>query len=383
MDFLLEPEIAFLNHGSFGACPQAVFSAYQQFQQRLESQPVRFLQREFPALLADARAVLAEFVGAAATDVVFVPNPTFAVNEIARSLDLSNGDELLMSDHEYGACRNAWRFMSRKQGFRLVEKSITLPVHSEKAIVDEFWCGVTSRTKVIFLSHITSPTALTIPVAEICRRARQRGDIITVIDGAHAPGQLDLQLEELGADFYVATCHKWLCAPKGASFLYARSDRQALIEPLVVGWGWGEDRTIRLGSDFLDCHEWLGTQDPAAYLAVPAAIDFQRRHDWFSVRSRCRDLAQLAVDQAAEIDGVNRVHPPAFSRQMGLVEIEAGGDEKAIQQQLREDSKVEVPVIRWHDRSFVRISVQAYNTRADIDALTTGLARIAATRRSP
>ena len=260
-EFLIRPDVVYLNHGSFGACPRSVFKVYQDWQTRLESQPTHFLQRELPDRLDAARVELGQFVGAGASDIVFVPNPTFAVNEIVRSLDLGPDHEVLTTDHEYGACVNAWRFMSEKKHFQLCQQPLTMPPHSPDAILREIWSGVTPRTRVIFISHITSPTAITLPVQAICGRALESG-IITVVDGAHAPGQIDLDLCTLGADFYVAACHKWLCAPKGASFLYAHARVQHQIQPLVVGWGWGADRRWRRGSAFRDCHEWLGHTIP-------------------------------------------------------------------------------------------------------------------------
>ncbi len=382
MDFLLEPGVVFLNHGSFGACPREVHDEYQRLQRRLEAQPVRFLQRELPDLLRLARAELARFVGSDERDVVFVPNPTFAVNEIARSLELTADDEVLMSDHEYGACRNAWLFLAPKAGFSIVEAPVPLPVASNEEIVERLWAGVTDRTRVMFLSHITSPTALTVPVAEVCRRARRRG-IITVIDGAHVPGQLDLDVTAVGADFYVATCHKWICAPKGSAFFHARREVQHLIEPLVVGWGWGDDRQFNRGSDFLDFHEWLGTDDPSAYLTVPTAIAFQQANDWPSVRSQCHGLAVEAVSRAAELPGVEPVHPPEMFAQMALVELAGNAaasrdDPQAIQARLYREHRIEVPVVSWNGRRFVRASFQAYNTADDVDALVTGLRAVTA-----
>lgn len=375
MEFMLEPGVVFLNHGSFGACPRDVHDEYQRLQRRLEAQPVRFLQRELPDLLGQARAQLARFIGSDAGDVVFVPNPTFAVNEIARSLRLAPRDEVLMSDHEYGACRNAWRFMAPRVGFSIVEAPVPLPVGSDEEIVERLWAGVTSRTKAIFLSHITSPTALTLPVAEICRRARQRG-IVTVIDGAHVPGQIDLDVTAVGADFYVATCHKWMCAPKGSAFFHARREMQHLIEPLVVGWGWGEDRLVDRGSDFLDFHEWLGTDDPSAYLTVPRAIEFQAANDWPAVRSTCHELAVDTADRASAIPGVEAVHEPDSYAQMVLLELTGSTgsrDPSPIQTRLYDEHRVEVPVISWNGRVFVRVSVQAYNTVDDIEALVASL----------
>lgn len=374
MDFLLDPEIIFLNHGSFGACPRVVHEEYQRIQRRLEEQPVRFIQRELPDLIADARQSLADFVGAHHDEVVFLPNPTFAVNEIARSLKLGPGDEVLSSDQEYGACCNAWRFMAGKNGFSIVQQGVALPVRSDAEIVEEFWKGVNDNTKVIFLSHITSPTALTIPVAEICRRAKQHG-ILTVIDGAHAPGQLDIDLHQLGADFYTATCHKWMCAPKGTAFLFARREVQLLIEPLVVGWGWGKDRTqFCSGSDFVDAHQWLGTHDPSGYLTVPKAIQFQAEHDWETVRQRCHRLAARGVDHASDrVANIKRVHDDLFFQQLALLEITNRVNAASLQHSLYLRHKIEVPVIDWKDRQFVRVSVQAYNSARDIDRLVEAL----------
>ncbi|HEV2239161.1 MAG TPA: aminotransferase class V-fold PLP-dependent enzyme, partial [Ktedonobacterales bacterium] len=280
-EYLLRPGVAFLNHGSFGACPRPVFDAYQHWQRELEGEPVEFLQRRLPALLAEARARLGAFVGTQADNLVFVPNATYAINIIARSLELQPGDEVLGSDHEYGAVARTWRFNCARQGAVWRAQPIPLPITSADEFIERFWAGVTPRTRVIVLSHITSPTALIFPVAEVVRRARERG-ILTVIDGAHAVGQLDLALDDLGADFYTSNAHKWLCSAKGSAFLFARPEAQALLRPLAVSWGW---EAITPGpSRYQDYFEWTGTDDPAAYLSVPAAIEFQRRHDWPRVR---------------------------------------------------------------------------------------------------
>jgi len=371
-EFLLEPDVVFLNHGSFGACPRVVHAEYQRLQLQLESQPVRFLQREFPDLIHNARARLATYIGADTDEVVFVANPTFAANEIAKSLQFGEGDELLCTNHEYGACRNAWQSVADKCGFEVTERPLPLTATSSDALADLFWSGVSDKTKAIFISHISSPTALTFPVEEICRRASQR-DILTIIDGAHAPGQLSLNMHGLGVDFYIGTCHKWMCAPKGSAFFYAKRERQDLIEPLVVGWGWGEDRLFNSGNEFVDAHHWLGTHDPAAYLSVPAAIDFQEQHDWDTVRTRCHELAVAAVEKASTIAGVTRVHDDMLYQQMGLVELHDCEDPSQLKQDLYEHHRIELPATSWNDRNFLRISVQAYNSEADIDAFVSAL----------
>ena len=373
--FLLDPEVIFLNHGSFGATPRPVFAAYQEWQRRLERQPVYFLVEELIGHLAAARQALGAYLHADADDLVYVPNATFALNIVARSLDLRAGDEVLTTDHEYGACDNTWRFLSQKRGFAYVAQPVPLPVVSATAVADQFWQGITPRTKVIFLSHITSSTALTFPVADICRRARAAG-ILTVIDGAHAPGQIPLDMAAIGADFYFGNAHKWLCSPKGAAFLYARRDKQPLLEPLVVGWGWGENRPWTYGSNFLDDQQWLGTNDLSAYLAVPAAIAFQAEHNWTAVRQQCHLLLQETGRRIGALTGLPPIYPDeaGFYHQMASIPLPPLSDAKAFKTHLYQTYHLEVPIVEWNGRPFIRVSIQGYNTPADADALLATLA---------
>ena len=306
--FLLDPNVTFLNHGSFGATPRPVFEEYQHWQYKLEQQPVRFIDREVHSHLKNARQKLGEYLNAQPDNLVFVPNATFGVNILVRSMKLQDGDEILTSNQEYGACENAWSLSCQKTGASLVRQPISLPVTSFAHIVDQFWQGVTPRTRVIYISHITSPTALCMPVDEICKRARDAG-IITIIDGAHAPGQMDVDLEAIDADFYVGNCHKWLLSAKGAGFLYASKEMQEMVEPLVVSWGWGSNSPYTTGSNFLDNLEWWGTKDPAAYLSIPAAIQFQEQHDWPSVRQQCNQILQEALRRISELTGIPPVYP--------------------------------------------------------------------------
>ncbi|MEW5989335.1 MAG: aminotransferase class V-fold PLP-dependent enzyme [Chloroflexota bacterium] len=374
--FLLDPDVVFLNHGSFGACPRPVFETYQQWQRRLERQPVQFLGRELMGLLQEARQVLAGYVHVEANDLVYVPNATFGVNVVARSLALGPGDEVLATDHEYGACDRTWRFLSRQRGFAYVRQPISLPVESAETIVEQFWQGVTERTRVIFISHITSPTALRLPVEAIGQRARAAG-ILTLIDGAHAPGQLPLDLTTLGVDFYTGNCHKWLCAPKGAGFLYAAPDRQPLIEPLVVSWGWGEERPFTSGSDFLDYLQWQGTDDPAAYLSVPAAIQFQAEHNWPSVQEECHQLARATMIEIGRLTGLAPLYPAdsGLYRQMFTVPLPPG-DVDQLKNRLYDEYRVEAPTWEWNGRPYLRVCVQGYNTTADLETLLVGLAAV-------
>jgi isopenicillin-N epimerase len=373
-EYLLRLGVAFLNHGSFGACPRPVFEAYQRWQRELETEPVEFLQRRLPALLAEARVRLGAYIGTDADNLVFVPNATYAINVIARSLELRPGDEVLGSDHEYGAVARTWRFNCARQGAIWRAQPIPLPLTSAEAMIERLWAGVTPRTRVIVLSHLTSPTALIFPVAEIVRRARER-DILTVIDGAHAVGQLDLALDDLGADFYTSNAHKWLCSAKGSAFLYARPERQALLRPLAVSWGWESDTPGP--SRYQDYFEWTGTDDPAAYLSVSAAIEFQEQHDWPRVRAACHDLAQDAARQVAALTGLPSIAPPEWSGQLVAIPLPRRADVAAadLHRQLFALDQVEVPIVDWQGHRFVRVSIQAYNSPRDVARLVAALAR--------
>ncbi|MCP4538026.1 MAG: aminotransferase class V-fold PLP-dependent enzyme [Chloroflexi bacterium] len=369
--FLLRPDIIFLNHGSFGACPHPVFKDYQAWQLELERQPVEFLGQRFAELMHKARQALGTFVGASADDLVYVPNATMGLNTVARSLPLGAGDEVLSTDHEYGALDRAWRFVCRKRGAQYIRQPVPLPIKSEDQVIQAIWSGVTEHTRVLFLSHITSPTAIIFPVTELVRRARA-ADIITVIDGAHVPGQIPLDLSALGADFYSGNAHKWMLCPKGSAFLYARREMQHLLEPLVVSWGWEAERPG--DSRFIDEHEYQGTKDIAAYLAVPAAIRFMAVHDWPTVQRTCHELVRYARQRITVLTGLESITPdtPAWFAQIASFPLPLC-DATALKQRLYTEFHIEVPIITWNDRQFVRVSIQAYNTQTDVDALVDAL----------
>lgn len=373
-EFLLDPDIVFLNHGSFGACPRPVFEVYQAWQRELERQPVAFLGRRFPDLMRIARTHLAGAIGCAPDDVVYVPNATHGVNVVAHSLGLAPGDEVLTTDHEYGACDRTWRLVTHAAGATYRAVPLDAPLSTHDALVDAFWAAVGPRTRVIYLSHITSPTGVIFPVAEICRRARAAG-ILTVVDGAHAPGQVPIDMRAIGADAYTGNLHKWLCAPKGSAFLYVRPELQARIEPLVVSWGWEPDADYwPYDSPFVAAHEWAGTRDPSAFLAVPAALDYRRERRWDAVVARCHRLAREARARLTALPGVTALHPDddAWYAQMIAVVLPRV-DPAALKARLYDDFGVEVPIIAWNERVLLRVSVQGYNTHGDIDALVAGL----------
>jgi isopenicillin-N epimerase len=367
--FMLDPGVVFLNHGSFGACPREVFERYQAWQRELERQPVEFLARRLPALLADVRERLAAYVDARPDDLVLVPNATSAVNAVARSLRLNPGDEIVATDHEYGACDLLWRHVCERSGARYVRAELPIPLPADPtAVADTVLARVTARTRAVFVSHVTSPTALVLPVATIAARAREAG-VMTIVDGAHGPGQVPLSLETLGVDVYAGNCHKWLCAPKGAGFLWAREELQDSIDALVIGWGYGEDAT------FVSRHTLAGTRDPAAYLAVPDAIDWQRDHDWDTVRDRCHELARAARARLAELTGLEPLTPDSREHFVQMVAARLPDvDADALQRRLFDEHHLEVPASRnWNGTPLLRASFQGYNDESDVERLLAAL----------
>lgn len=371
--FLLDPSVTFLNHGSFGATPKPVFDEYQRWQRELERQPVEFMGRRFTGLMAESRAALGKYLGTHADNLVYTQNVTVSLNIVARSLDLGAADEVLSSDHEYGAIDRTWRFLSKERGFAYINQPVSLA--SREAFIDSFWSAVTPHTRVIFLSQITSPTALIFPVEEIVQRARAAG-IITVIDGAHGPGQLPLGLDSLGADFYGGNLHKWLCAPKGAGFLYARPEVQGMLKPLVVSWGYEPETP---GSSlFVDLFEWGGTRDIAAFLTVPAAIEFQAKHNWDKVRSACHELAEAAQTRICDLTGLSPLHSRSenWFAQLVTAPLPAEIDIAVLKSRLYDEHRIEIPVLAWKDKKLIRISIQGYNSKKDVDHLISALSRL-------
>ncbi len=360
-EFLLDPEIVFLNHGSYGACPRAVFERYRAWQLELERQPVEFLGRRLDQLLAEARRALATELGADPDDLVFVPNASTGVNLAAWGLDLQPGDEVLSTDLEYGALNQTWAHVSQRTGARYVRTHVPLPLEREDDALEAVWSGVSERTRALFVSHITSSTAIRLPVEELCRRARARG-IATIVDGAHAPGQIPLDLRAVDADFYAGNCHKWLCAPKGAGFLHVRRELQAGVHPLVIGWGYADDPT------FVRRHELQGTRDPAAYLTVPAAIDWLAARDWDAIRDRCFALARRL---RGEVD-LEPVCAPELLGQMVAWRLPENAPAD-IQERLYSEHRIEIPVTEHAGGRLLRASVAGYTTEAELTHLRDAL----------
>jgi len=382
--FLLEPGLVFLNHGSFGACPREVFADYQRWQLELECNPVAFLGRRSGALLASARARLAASLGADASDLVFLPNATSGVNTVAQSLRLQPGDEVLATDHEYGACDATWQLVCARAGavYRRVE--IPLPFDAA-AFARRMMAAVTARTRVVFASHVTSTTALIFPIAALCQAARERG-LTTLVDGAHAPGYVDLNLGSLGADFYTGNCHKWLCAPKGAAFLHARPERQAELHAGVISWGYVAEASAPAtlaGHTGFDAYvgrtvlerrlQWQGTRDIAAFLAVPAALDFLAAHDWPRHRVRSHERALALMHRVGARNGLAPIGADSDFGQMVPIPVRCP-DPEALRTWLFERHRIEVPVTQHAGQTFVRVSVQAYTSDAELQLLEAALA---------
>lgn len=378
--FLLDPDMVFLNHGSYGACPKPVFDAWQGWQREMERNPVQFLGRRSAGLLRHARERLAGYLGANADDLVFVSNATTGVNIVAKSLHLNPGDEVLTTDLEYGACRATLARVCAAAGARLVLVPVPLPL-TRAGFVAAMTEAMTPRTRLVMMSHITSPTALRLPIEPVLAQARRRG-IASLIDGAHAPGQIPLDLAALGADYYTGNCHKWMCAPKGTAFLHARSEHHAGLFAMVTSWGevapdgpsaW--DGFIGQGV-FERRMQWQGSRDLTGFLAVPAAIDFHAAHDWAARCADCHRRAMALLQRVSARTGIAPIAADEFFLQMAPLPV-PHQDAAALRARLFDEFRIEVPVTQHANadgaRTFVRVSVQPYTTDEDLAALEAAL----------
>jgi len=379
----LDPEVTFLNHGSFGACPAPVIAAQQELRDRLEREPVLLMARELEGLYDGARTDLAAFLGAEAEDVVFVPNATTAVNAVLRSMALAPGDEILVTDHGYNACRNAVEFVTERSGARVAVAKVPFPIESPDEVVAAVLAAATEATRLAVIDHITSPTGLVLPIARIVAALRERG-IETLVDGAHGPGMVALDLSELGAGYYTGNCHKWLCAPKGAGFLFVREDRRPSIRPLTISHGANTSRPGR--SRFHDEFDWTGTIDPTPFLCVPHAIDFLAcllPGGWEEIRTRNRQLALEAREILVEALDIRPPCPPEMIGSLVALPLPDGSANPAasalytdpLQDVLLGERRIEVPVIPWPapPKRLLRVSAHLYNSRRQYERLAEAL----------
>lgn len=368
-DWLLDPEITFLNHGSFGACPRAVLSEQTRLRQELEQDPVRFFERQFEPCLDQARLELAQFLGANPANLVFVPNATTGVNAVLRSRPFQPGDELLTTNHAYNACRNALEFVAARWGAKVVVAEVPFPVQSAEQITSAILSHCSDRTRLALIDQVTSQTTLVMPVAQIVQALHQRG-IETLIDGAHAPGMVELQLDDLGATYYTGNCHKWLCAPKGAAFLYVQPTMQPHIRPVTISHGANSPRQDK--SRYQLEFDWVGTDDPTAYLCVPFAMAWLRSRfgDWPMIMQRNHDLIVQARQVLCEQLNVEPACPDHLLGSMAAIPL-ADGDADRLHRQLLDQAQIEVPVFPWPQppRRWLRISAQQYNAIRDYEYL--------------
>jgi isopenicillin-N epimerase len=376
----LDPAITFLNHGSFGATPRVVLEKQTALRAQMEREPVRFFVRELEPLLDNARRTLASFLGADVEGLAFVPNATAGVNAVLRSLDLDKFDELLVTNHEYNACRNTIDYVAGLEGAKVVVADIPFPIESPDVVVERVLEKVTDRTRLFLIDHITSQTALILPVARLVQELASRG-IDTLVDGAHAAGFLPLDLRAIGAAYYTGNLHKWVCAPKGAAFLYVRENRRRSIHPIAISHGANASRTDR--SRFHLEFDWTGTFDPTAWLSVPAALEFMNSHGgWPEVMRRNNALALLARDLLCDAVGIAPPAPDAMLGAMGAIPLPDGTQNTApslygdpLQDTLLYEYSIEVPLVPWPHppKRVLRISAQLYNELGDYEKLAAAL----------
>jgi isopenicillin-N epimerase len=385
----LDPEITFLNHGSFGATPRVVLEKQSEYRAQMEREPVRFFVRELEPLLDAARQELADFLGADPAGLAFVPNATAGVNAVLRSLDLDKFDELLVTTQEYNACRNALEYVATVSGAKIVQVEIPFPIVSADVVVERVMEKVNDRTRLLLIDHVTSQTALIFPIETIVAELTRRG-IDTLVDGAHAPGFLPLNLQAVGAAYYTGNLHKWVCAPKGAAFLYVRDNRRAGIRPVSISHGANSPRRDR--SRFLLEFDWTGTFDPTPWLSVPHALRFMGSllpGGWISVVQRNRELALRARDLLCETLGITPPAPDSMLGSMAAVPLPDGSQEEApslygdpLQDRLLYDHHIEVPIVPWPcpPHRLIRVSAQVYNVFDEYERLCAALRDAGVTR---
>jgi isopenicillin-N epimerase len=373
--FLLNPAITFLNFGSFGATPKPIFENYQHWQRVLEVEPVQFIAFDGFNYLAESRAALAKYIGCAdQDDLVYVTNPSFAINLIAKNFPLKAGDEILTTDIEYGACDRTWNFYCEKAGATYRRQKINLPITTKEKFIADFFAGVTPNTKAIFISQITSSTGLIFPVKEVCEIAKSKG-LITIVDGAHVPGHIPFNLSEIQADFYTGACHKWMMAPKGCSFLYAHKSVQPLCDPLIVSWGYKALKPSH--SAFLDYHQMIGTRDFSAFLTVPTCIKFMTENDWITVRTACHEMVLANAQRFYDLLESKPISPLTneWIGQMISIPIKTNAPE-VLQRRLFTDYKIEIPIMRQENDVYMRYSINAFNTIENLDTLYHALSEL-------
>ena len=368
-EFLLEEGITYLNHGSFGACSKVVFEDYQNWQVKLEKQPVQFFTEELYSVLKKSRESLSLLLGCDQDEVLFFQNPTTAISNIIYNLDLNPDDEVLMTDHEYGALVRAWNAWGKKAKVHIKYANVTLPLKSKDKFFEDISSKISSKTKVLFLSHITSPTGLVFPIKDIIDFAKER-KIITIVDGAHVPGHIDLHIHNLGCDFYTGALHKWMCGLKGVSFLFVKKEHQKWIKPVIYSWGKdGDDPTP---SEFLQDFQWQGTRDMSSFLTIPTSIEFYK-NNLKGLHSQCRDLNKMAFNTFQSILETDPISVGGrWIGQMVSHPLPKNIDSN-IKSILWDKYKIEIPIFTWNKQNYIRLSIQVYNDEKDVNILMRAL----------
>ncbi len=378
--FVLDPNPIYLTHGNFGGCLKVAFDNRLFWHQKLEFNPHQFLVYDLFSELQKSRLALSKYLDCNKDDLVYFDNPSTALNTVIRSLDLKKNDEVLTTNHEYGALDKTWQYYSEEKEFQYKKITIDMPFDDSELFIKKFINSINSKTKVIFLSHITSSTALIFPIKEICEIAKQN-NILTIIDGAHVPGHIKLSIKDINPDIYVGACHKWMCSSKGVSFLYSNKNYQKNIDPLVISWGW-RDESFSNESQFINWHQWQGTNDLSAYLTIPVILDFFKKHNWDNINMDCHNLILETKNQFSNLNSVciptsnNSNHLGQMlsfkvNQNSKLIKVLKKDHTKIpeIQKIIFKQSNIHMPVIIWNDEIFMRVSIQAYNSKEDIDAM--------------
>ena len=373
--FYLDPKITYFNHGSFGACPKFIFDKYIEIQKKLEQNPVYFLDESIDERILKSQIKLAKYIDCEHDDIVFFPNPTTAINEVIKSLNLKKNDEILSTNQEYGALDKAWDYISKKTGSKYIKIKIPNPLSNNDDIYDFFKTKINNRTKVLYLSHVTSATGLILPVKKIINLARKFG-ILSIIDGAHAPGHIDVSIKDLNPDIYTGTCHKWLLTPKGVSFLYVKKRIQKIIKPLIISWGYSNKEIKR--TKFQDEHLWQGTRNISSYLTINRALKYREIYKWDEVAELCKNRILKFGEEIQEEFDFNLFCSLStkFLGQMLSFDIKLTADKINQIYSLLKKDKIIIPTFEWENKLIMRISINGYNSESEIKQLLSCLRKI-------
>ena len=374
--FVLDKKTVYLTHGTFGGCLKVAFDNRVNWHQKIESDPFDFINNHAFNNLEHSRKILSNYLNCDYQDLVYFPNPSTALNAVIKSIDLSNDDEVLTTNHEYGSLDRTWKYYASLKDYNYKQINIDIPYDDKNTFINSFLNQITNKTKIIYLSHITSSTGLIFPVKEICEIARNH-NILSIVDGAHAPGQIPVDISEINPDIYVGACHKWMCSPKGVSFLYAKKTIQKSIDPLVISWGWESDNPGE--SQFIDYHQYQGTNDISSYLTIPVIVDFFKKNNWFNVQKKCHELVVNFLNNHKDIIIPCSNNHNHFAQMLSfkinsdsrLVNSVLNNPNEIInaQNKIFDYSRIRIPIIVWNQEIFMRVSIQAYNTPQDLEKM--------------